>query len=48
MYVLTINYIEGPSDCFKSDDFARIQEAVDSIDRLIDSLEVHQEPETDI
>ena len=45
MYILTINYTNGETVCTSSDDFARIQEAVDSIDRSVETILISREDE---
>jgi hypothetical protein len=45
MYNLTINYLDGETVHSSFATFAQVQQAINSIDRLVDSIEMHHEVE---
>jgi hypothetical protein len=45
MYYLTINYLNGETVHTGLATFAQVQEAINSIDRLVESIEMHHEIE---
>jgi uncharacterized protein YegP (UPF0339 family) len=45
MYNLTINYMNGETVCSSFETFPQVQQAINAIDKLVDSIEMHHEVE---